>query len=77
MKERGFKRGGDGEKEEDGDGRGNGEGRDEVLSCGMSEGEGGGEGFEGAVVEDIFADLGVIASWYRLGSRHTRVGSVL
>lgn len=31
----------------------------------MGEGEGGGEGFEGAMVEDVFADLGVIASWYR------------
>lgn len=55
----------------------NGEGGDEVLSCGMGEGEGGGEGFEGAVVEDVFADLGVIASWYRLGSRRTRGRNML
>lgn len=43
----------------------------------MGEGEGGGEGFEGAVVEDVFADLGVIASWYRSGSRHTRGRNML
>ena len=40
----------------------------------MGEGEGGGEAFEGVVVEDVFADLGIVASCYRSGSCHTTGG---
>lgn len=38
----------------------------------MGEGEGGGEGFEGVVVEDVFAKLGIVASWYRLRYSHAK-----
>ena len=64
IQERGFQRGGDGTEEDDGDGRGDGEGGDEGVGGGVGEGEGGGERGEGVVVEDIFADLGVVATWF-------------
>lgn len=31
----------------------------------MGEGEGGSEGFEGVMVEDIFTDLGIVAAFLR------------
>ena len=64
VEEGGFERGRDGEKEEDGDGSGDGEGGDKAFGRGVGEGEGGGELLEGVVVEDVFADLGVVATFF-------------
>ena len=63
VEEGGFQGGRDGEEEEDRDGGRDGEGGDEAFGRGVGEGEGGGEVLEGAVVEDVFADLRVVATF--------------